>query len=238
MDKLIENGIVVSIGSPKSDIERSVLLSLIATCIHLKWRSKVRILVVDCYEQDGYLYKQRKRELEIVNNNFTTPFYLVNISSEIFPYEVEFLRDEYDIIFIDLPANLNQQTLIQCYNLVDVLIVPTKVNSLDLLSTIDFLRRYKKTIVQTRENIELKTAIYGLFSGLDLHDNDFHEKNFEEFCMSLPIEFLQNFVPESETSTQRERATSFVSENLNYANYEDLSREILNKLISGVGGSL
>jgi len=238
MNKLIENGIVVSIGSPKSGVGKSVITSLVVSCIHKLWGDKLRVAAVDCDDVQYSLHKFRERDLEAKDGSEVNHYRLLKISSEVLPSEVEFLRDEYDIIFIDLPSNLNQQTLIQCYNLVDVLIVPTKVNSLDWQSTIDFLRIYKRTIIPTRENLELGTAIYGLLSGLDVYDANFLEQNFEKFRMSLPVELLQNFVPDYETSTQRKLTTTFNSENFNCKNYEDLSREMLNKIILGVGNDL
>jgi len=232
MKKLIENGIVISIANQKDDIERSILTSLVATCIHQKWGKKIKILVVDCYEQEGYLYKQRERELEIVNDNYTPPFRLLNTPDWCFPKQVELLVDVYDIVFVDLPGNLKQESITQCYNLVDVLIVPTKANIFNLHSAIDFLKMYNETIMPTREKYELKTAIYGLFSGVNTPTDNFKEQYLDEFRKSLSVEFLHNFVPESEASSQKKVSPISVSENSYYESYEDLSMEMLSKIMS------
>ena len=235
MKKLIENGIVISIANQKDDIERSILTSLVATCIHQKWGKKIKILVVDCYEQEGYLYEQRERELEIVNDNYTPPFRLLNTPDWFFPKQVELLVDVYDIVFVDLPGNLKKESIIQCYNLVDVLIVPTKANILNLYSAIDFLRMYNETIVPTRKKHELKTAIYGLFNGVNTQTVNFKEQYLDEFRKSLSVEFLHNFVPDSEAPSQKNLTTTSLLEDSDYKNYEDLSKEILSKIISEVG---
>jgi len=238
MKKLIENGIVVSIGNHKEDIVNSNITSLVATCIHKKWGDKIRIVVVDCYEHKGYLYNQRELELEIANEDYRLPFRLLQISSEDFSKQADFLIDEYDIVFLDLSSNLKQQSIIQCYNLVDVLIVPTKANIFNLQSTIDFLRIHKETIIPTREKYELKTAIYGLFRGVNIQTNNFKEQYLDEFRKSLSVEFLHNFVLESEATSQRNVTITSVSENDVYENYEDLSREMLNKIILEVSDGL
>lgn len=232
MKKLIEKGIVVSIGNHKDDIERSTLTSMVATCIHQKWGNKIKILVVDCYKQEGYLYKQHERELEIKDDNYTPPFRSLDTPSWCFPKLVELLVDVYDIVFVDLPGNLKQESIIQCYNLVDVLIVPTKANIFNLHSVIDFLRMYNETVVPKRDKYELKTIIYGLFYGINPQTNNFKELYFDEICQSLSVEFFHNFVPESEGLSQKNLTTTSLLEDGDYKNYEDLSREILNKIMS------
>lgn len=232
MKKLIENGIVVSIGNHKEDIVNSNITSLVATCIHKKWDEKIRIVVVDCYEHKGYLYNQRELELEIAKEDYRPPFRLLQISSEHFPKQADFLIDEYDIVFLDLSGNLKQQSIIQCYNLVDVLIVPTKANIFNLQSTIDFLRIHKETIIPTRKKYELKTAIFGLFFGDNAQNKNFKEQYLNEFRNSRPVEFLQNFVSDPELAFQKNITTTSVSEKSDYKNYEDLSKEIVSKIIS------
>lgn len=232
MGQRIENGIVVSIGNQKGGVGKSVITSLVANYIHKEWGSKLRIAVVDCDDLQGSLHKLRQRDLEDQGTETANNYRLLQISSEVFPSEVEFLIDEYDIIFVDLPGNLKQPGVLQCYNLVDVLIAPTQTSSLDLQSTIDFISMYKSTIIPTRESFDLKTAIYGLFSRVDVQNLEFKEYNSEESRKALPVEFLENFVPESKVAFQRNVSTINAYSNTKYENYTDLCEEILDKITS------
>lgn len=232
MGKVIEQGIVVSIGNQKGGVGKSVITSLVANYIHQQWGDNIKIVVVDCDDLQASLHKLRERDLELQNDNEVDNYRLLQISSEDFPKQVEFLIDEYDIILVDLPGNLKQPGVIQCYYLVDVLITPTQTSSLDIQSTLDFVEMYKKTIIPVREEENLKTAIYGLFSRVDVQNVDFKETNSEETRKSLPIEFLQNFVPESKVAFQRNVSTITTYENVKYKNYQELCEEILNKITS------
>lgn len=232
MGQFIEPGIVVSIGNQKGGVGKSVITSLVANYIHKEWGGRLRIAVVDCDDLQGSLHKLRERDLEDQGPEAKNNYRLLQISSEVFPAEVEFLIDEYDIIFVDLPGNLKQPGVLQCYQMVDVLIAPTQTSSLDLQSTIDFIRMYKATIIPTRESLELKTAIYGLFSRVDVQNIEFKEYNSEESRKTFPIEFLENFVPESKVAFQRNVSTINAYSNNKYDNYKELCEEMLSKITS------
>jgi len=232
MGKVISNGIVVSIGNQKGGVGKSVITSLVANYIHNVWGSKLKIVVVDCDDLQASLHKLRERDLETQNDPNANNYRLLQISSEHLPKQMEFLIDEYDIIFVDLPGNLKQSGVIQCYYLVDVLITPTQTSSLDIQSTLDFIEMYKERIVPVREEENLATAIFGLFSRVDTQNVDFKEANSKETRESLPVEFLQNFVPESKVAFQRNVSTTTPYENVKYNNYVELCEEIIEKITS------
>lgn len=232
MGQIIEQGIVVSIGNQKGGVGKSVITSLVANYIHQVWGKKLKIVVVDCDDLQSSLYKLRERDLELPFDTKTENYRLLQISSEDFPKQTELLIDEYDIVFVDLPGNLKQSGVMSCYNMVDVLITPTQTSSLDLQSTFDFVKMYKETIVPTRDKYDLKTVICGLFSRVDVQNIEFKELNSEGARKVLPIEFLQNYVPESKVAFQRNVSTINAYENSKYFNYQDLCEEILAKITS------
>jgi cellulose biosynthesis protein BcsQ len=235
MGKVFEQGIVVSIGNQKGGVGKSVITSLVANYIHQEWGKKLKIIVVDCDDLQGSLIKLRERDLLAQNGEDDRNYRLLQISSLDLPFSIEFLMEEYDIIFLDLPGNLKQPGVLKCYTWVDVLIVPTQTSSLDLQSTIDFANMYKNEIISEREKLNIKTAIYGLFSRVDVQNVDYKEYNSEKSREILPIEFLQNFVPESKVAFQRNVSTIETYTNNRYNNYEDLCEEILGKITSARG---
>ena len=235
MGKVFEQGIVVSIGNQKGGVGKSVITSLVANYIHQEWGEKLKIIVVDCDDLQGSLIKLRERDLLAQNGEDDKNYRLLQISSMDLPSNIEFLTEEYDIIFLDLPGNLKQPGVLKCYTWVDVLIVPTQTSSLDLQSTIDFANMYKNEIISEREKLNIKTAIYGLFSRVDVQNIDYKEYNSEKSREILPIEFLQNCVPESKVAFQRNVSTIETYSNNKYNNYEDLCEEVLNKITSARG---
>ena len=235
MGKVFEQGIVVSIGNQKGGVVKSVITSLVANYIHQEWGEKLKIIVVDCDDLQGSLIKLRERDLLAQNGEDDKNYRLLQISSMDLPSNIEFLTEEYDIIFLDLPGNLKQPGVLKCYTWVDVLIVPTQTSSLDLQSTIDFANMYKNEIISEREKLNIKTAIYGLFSRVDVQNIDYKEYNSEKSREILPIEFLQNCVPESKVAFQRNVSTIETYSNNKYNNYEDLCEEVLNKITSARG---
>jgi chromosome partitioning protein len=235
MGKVFEQGIVVSIGNQKGGVGKSVITSLVANYIHQEWGEKLKIIVVDCDDLQGSLIKLRERDLLVQNGEDDKNYRLLQISSMDLPSNIEFLTEEYDIIFLDLPGNLKQPGVLKCYTWVDVLIVPTQTSSLDLQSTIDFANMYKNEIISEREKLNIKTAIYGLFSRVDVQNIDYKEYNSEKSREILPIEFLQNCVPESKVAFQRNVSTIETYSNNKYNNYEDLCEEVLSKITSARG---
>jgi len=232
MKKSIEQGIIVSIGNQKGGVGKSVITSLVANYIHKQWGHKFKIIVVDCDDLQGSLYNLRIRELKEKNETESNHYRLLQIDSHDLPSNLDFLSDEYDIIFLDLPGNLKQPGVIKCYYGVDVLITPTQTNSIDLQSTFDFVKIYGDIIIPQREKHNLKTSIYGLFSRVDSQNKDYKYINSKEGREQLPIEFLQNFVADSKVVFQRNVSTLEVYENNKYANYQDLCEEILSIILS------
>ena len=187
MGKVFEQGIVVSIGNQKGGVGKSVITSLVANYIHQEWGEKLKIIVVDCDDLQGSLIKLRERDLLAQNGEDDKNYRLLQISSMDLPSNIEFLTEEYDIIFLDLPGNLKQPGVLKCYTWVDVLIVPTQTSSLDLQSTIDFANMYKNEIISEREKLNIKTAIYGLFSRVDVQNIDYKEFGQLETFNYIPI---------------------------------------------------
>jgi chromosome partitioning protein len=235
MGKVINDGIVVSIGNQKGGVGKSVITSLVANYIHNKFgngenENNLKIVVADCDDLQGSLYNLRQDELKDTDEKKI--YRLLRISSADLPSQIEILKDEFDIVFVDLPGNLKQPGVIQCYNFVDVLITPTQTSRLDIQSTIDFVSLYKETIIPTREKIGFKTKIQGLFSRVDSQNIEFKELNSEEGRDMLPYPFLKNYVPESRVAFQRNVSTVESYSNSKYGNYEDLCEEIIEVITS------
>ena len=180
MKKCIENGIVISIGNQNNNLENSIITSQIASYIHQKLGHRLRIIVLDCCEIEEYTRERNEVGWKVEESYYKSHFRLLQVSSENFPSHAEFLTQEYDVIFVSLPGDLKQPGVLQSYQNVDVLITPTPTSSIDLQSTIDFIRMYKETIIPERDKSNLITSIYGLFNRVDILNIDFKVSNLED----------------------------------------------------------
>lgn len=226
MGKIFNPGIIVSIGNQKGGVGKSVITSLAANYFHKYYgKKKLNIAVVDADDLQASLSTLREVEIKDMSEKEKSKLYqLVKISSFDVPSQIEILQEEFDIIFIDLPGNLKQPGVITVYFLVDILFVPSQASSFDIDSTWKFLELYKD-VIKTREENNLKTDIFGIFSRVDPQNKDF--KLLYSQKDQLPIPFLDGYVPESKVTFQRNVSTTDTYESNRHEEFSDLCEEML-----------
>lgn len=227
MGKIFNPGVVVSVGNQKGGVGKTVITSLIANYIHKHYTKKgIKIAVVDSDDLQASLTTLREMESNEMSEKEKEKLYqLVKISSNDVPSQIEILREEYDIILIDLPGNLKQAGVIAVYHLIDVLFIPSQTSSLDIDSTLKFINLYKEVIKTRKEKANLNTNVYGIFSRVDIQNKDF--KNLYGQKEELPIKFLDNFIPESKVTFQRNVSTIESYENSKREEFSDLCEEMI-----------
>jgi len=231
MGKIIENGIVVSVGNQKGGVGKSVITSFIANYIHqTKQQTGLEIAVIDGDDLQGSLINLRNEELK--ENPSDNYYRLVQISSIDIPSQIDLLKEEFDIIFIDLPGNLKQDGVLNCYLLVDVIFIPTQTSQLDLQSTFDFVKLYKNEIVSLRDEEGEKTKIFGFFNRVRTQNKEFKFFQDEQTKANLPIEFMENSIPDAPAIFQRNVSTVNVYKNNKYNDYQDFAEEMIDKIAS------
>ncbi len=212
-------GKIVAIGNQKGGVGKSTITSFIANYLHNE-RKDFKILVVDADDLQNSLYKIRYEELE--NAKELDPqaeekcYQLIRMDSKELANNLEVLKEEYDLIFIDLPGNLKQDGVVSVYFFLDVLLIPTQTSKLDLDSTADFLNFYTKTVVSKRESLGFKTKYSLFFNRVNEQNKDFKEIYNNREKLGLPI--MENFITESIPTFQRRVSTMY--------KYESASKDL------------
>ena len=132
-------GITVAFENPKGGVGKSTLTALFAGYIHsmnVKGEG-LSVGVVDIDDMQNTIGRLRGSELSAAEEE-QEEYQVINISSSEFIQQLDFLKDNFDIILVDFPGNLKQNGVIEALHFIDVVIIPFEPNKTDLSPTVYF----------------------------------------------------------------------------------------------------
>ena len=118
-------GLTVSFENPKGGVGKSTLTALFAG--YVKSLSEngegLSIAVVDIDDMQNTIGRMRDSEAEDGTDK-SNEYEVINIGSSEFINQLDFLKENFDIILVDFPGNLKQNGVIETLHFIDVVIMP------------------------------------------------------------------------------------------------------------------
>ena len=199
-------GLTVSFENPKGGVGKSTLTALFAG--YVKSLSEngegLSIAVVDIDDMQNTIGRMRESEAEDGTDK-SNEYEVINIGSSEFINQLDFLKENFDIILVDFPGNLKQNGVIETLHFIDVVIMPFEPNQTDLLPTLRFYEEVYKDIILKRAELGLKTTVRGVMNRVMPNVLEF--KEIMKTKDALPFELLNNYVKDSRVDFQRNVTT-------------------------------
>jgi len=190
----MKNTKFIIIGNQKGGVGKSTMTSVMANFIANN--TSLKVLVFDCDDLQETLYKKRHREMEFLKENNlrlkNEAYQIVKVNSNEFKNVVSKYEGDYDFIFIDVPGNLKQTGVIECYLAADYIFMPTDITEQDMDSTISFYNEVDKKIIPIRRQEKLVTVIYAFLNKINKVTRTY--KEFDSYKDQLPFNFLNTHI--------------------------------------------
>lgn len=195
-------GIFVSFENPKGGVGKSTLTALFAGYIHATAKETgLTVGVVDIDDAQNTIGKMRLFEAT-QQESLDEEYQVMNISSSEFIENMDFLKENFDIILVDFPGNLKQAGVVETLMMIDVLIIPFEPSKIEIMHTINFFDYYKANIMSKREELGYKTTVRGLpnrvvpnlieYKDLVANQNEFPIKLMEQHIKESRVQFQRN----------------------------------------------
>lgn len=220
---------VIINGGLKGGNGKSSMTEFTATEAHARRNKKV--CVVDGDDDQQSLFLERQDEL-LGGADPDKLYKLIGISSVDIAEQLDCFEGEYDYVFIDLPGNLRQPGVAECYAIADIIFVPFDIGKKDLRSLSQFLKKFSEIVYPIRQANNISTKLY-LFMNkvspnmLEVKELEASKAEYLEIinteikehlsdlgmAIEIPeIVFLKNYVPEAKVDFQRNSSTVEVLE--------------------------
>lgn len=204
MGKLLP-GIFVAFENPKGGVGKSTLTALFAGYIHASAKDNgLMIGVVDIDDAQNTIGKMRMYETT-QKENLGEEYQVMNISSSEFIDNMDFLKDNFDIILVDFPGNLKQPGVVETLMMIDVLIIPFEPSKIEIMHTLSFWNYYKDRILSKRNELGYKTTVRGLPNRVVTNLIEYKELIATQD--ELPFKLMKNHIKESRVNFQRNLST-------------------------------
>lgn len=195
-------GIFVAFENPKGGVGKSTLTALFAGYIHATAKETgLTVGVVDIDDAQNTIGKMRLFEAT-QQESLDEEYQVMNISSSEFIENMDFLKENFDIILVDFPGNLKQAGVVETLMMIDVLIIPFEPSKIEIMHTINFFDYYKANIMSKREELGYKTTVRGLpnrvvpnlieYKDLVANQNEFPIKLMEQHIKESRVQFQRN----------------------------------------------
>lgn len=143
-------GIFVAFENPKGGVGKSTLTALFAGYIHATAKETgLTVGVVDIDDAQNTIGKMRLFEAT-QQESLDEEYQVMNISSSEFIENMDFLKENFDIILVDFPGNLKQAGVVETLMMIDVLIIPFEPSKIEIMHTINFFDYYKANIIDRK----------------------------------------------------------------------------------------
>lgn len=197
----------IAIGNQKGGVGKSTVTSLVANYIHLN--TDYSVCVIDADDLQQSLTGTREEDEKGENYNEDDSYNLVHISAADFPKYYSNFKGEFDVVFVDLPGTLDNPSIINCYSLFDFVFIPTRVSTIDLKSTLQFIKLFDDNVKPKRTNGD-PTELHVFLNDIDINTHEFKEyrENFEIY----PFKSLKSYLSHT-VFYQRSLSTTEISEN-------------------------
>lgn len=198
-------GIFVAFENPKGGVGKSTLTALFAGYIHATAKETgLTVGVVDIDDAQNTIGKMRLFEAT-QQESLDEEYQVMNISSSEFIENMDFLKENFDIILVDFPGNLKQAGVVETLMMIDVLIIPFEPSKIEIMHTINFFDYYKANIMAKRKELGYKTTVRGLPNRVV--PNLIEYKDLVTNQNEFPIKLMQQHIKESRVQFQRNLST-------------------------------
>ena len=197
-------GITIAFEKPKGGVGKSTLTALFAGYVHAMGENNIKIGVVDIDDMQNTMGRLRQSESD-ETENMKDEYEVMNISSSEFINQLDFLKENFDIILVDFPGNLKQNGVIETLHFIDIVIMPFEPNNTDLSATLYFYENVYKNIIKARKDNGMKTTVRGVMNRVLPNVLEFKEimKNKE----NLPFQLMDSYIKDSRVDYQRNLST-------------------------------
>lgn len=197
-------GITIAFENPKGGVGKSTLTALFAGYVHAMGENNIKIGVVDIDDMQNTMGRLRQSESD-ETDSLKDEYEVMNISSSEFINQLDFLKENFDIILVDFPGNLKQNGVIETLHFIDIVIMPFEPNNTDLSATLYFYENVYKNIIKARKDNGMKTTVRGVMNRVLPNVLEFKEimKNKE----NLPFQLMDSYIKDSRVDYQRNLST-------------------------------
>ncbi len=197
-------GITIAFENPKGGVGKSTLTALFAGYVHAMGENNIKIGVVDIDDMQNTMGRLRQSESD-ETESLKDEYEVMNISSSEFINQLDFLKENFDIILVDFPGNLKQNGVIETLHFIDIVIMPFEPNNTDLSATLYFYENVYKNIIKARKDNGMKTTVRGVMNRVLPNVLEFKEimKNKE----NLPFQLMDSYIKDSRVDYQRNLST-------------------------------
>lgn len=198
-------GIFLAFENPKGGVGKSTITALFAGYIHTNAKdTELTIGVVDIDDAQNTIGKMREYE-KSQSDNIKEEYEVMNISSTEFIAQMDFLREQFDIILVDFPGSLKQPGVVETLMMIDIIIIPFSPSPIEVQATIEFYNFYKQNILAVRESNGFNTTVRGLLNRVSTNMLEFKELLATQ--EHLPFKLMNNFLKEQRVNFQRNMTT-------------------------------
>lgn len=197
-------GITLAFENPKGGVGKSTITALFAGYVHSLGEDNVKIGVVDIDDMQNTMGRLRLTESDDIKD-LKEEYEVMNISSSEFINQLDFLKENFDIILVDFPGNLKQNGVIETLHFIDIVIMPFEPNNTDLSATLYFYENVYKNIIKARKENGLKTTVRGVMNRVLPNVIEFKEINRDK--EKLPFKLMENYIKDSRVDYQRNIST-------------------------------
>ena len=198
-------GVLIAFENPKGGVGKSTITALFAGYMHANAKdTDLCIGVVDIDDAQNTIGKMREYETS-QSENIKEEYEIMNISSTEFTAQMDYLREQFDIIIVDFPGNLKQPGVIETLMMIDIIIIPFSPSPIEIQATIEFFNFYKTNILSVRENNGFNTIVRGLLNRVSPNMLEFKELLASQD--QLPFKLMNNYLKEQRVNFQRNMTT-------------------------------
>lgn len=198
-------GVFLAFENPKGGVGKSTITALFAGYIHTTAKdTELTIGVVDIDDAQNTIGKMREFETG-QSENIKEEYEVMNISSTEFTAQMDYLREQFDIILVDFPGSLKQPGVVETLMMIDIIIIPFSPSPIEIQATIEFFNFYKRNILSVRESNGFNTTVKGLLNRVSPNMLEFKELLASQD--QLPFKLMNNYLREQRVNFQRNMTT-------------------------------
>lgn len=205
---------VIAFFSPKGGTGKTTLTMLTATAMNF-YSKKEEVCVLDAdYVQKSFMRERLADEKAYSENDMYKSLcdgngirhYRVEISAPEDLYDsVEILSEQCDYLFVDYPGTLLEQNVLKSTMLLDFLVVPLAVDSLEKGSVMAFFNDTLPMLRKVNKNMKVR-VVFNMYKDSYALQKDNPYDTLAEELDSLDISYFKNRIY-SRVELQRERST-------------------------------
>lgn len=195
---------IISFANQKGGVGKSTLTSIFANYLYLEKEKKV--IVFDCDFQKSMIDIRESEIQDIINKHSSDEvtikredvesmlFKIVAVDPEEIPVFLKKYENQFDYILIDVPGNITQEGVENCYYPLDYMFIPFNDSDFTITSTMRFIELYTALKKESNKN----TEVYGVLNKVNPSTKRFKDLNNFIKSEEFPIKILENYLVETD----------------------------------------